>query len=204
MTLLLPFFPDRFPGRPLFLMKAIPTKYKGVRFRSRLEARWAVLFDLMQWPWEYEPIDLEGYIPDFILPFERGPVLVEVKPAFSLEALRSHAEKIMQTSWRKEALIVGAAIPITNEMDSRVFGVMADLHDWKETCFNEENTTEWSPAESILCRKHEGIGFNDELMVWFCRVCGCGYKEAIWDDSELMSVWWADAGNEVQWRGKNA
>lgn len=28
-------------------MKAIETRYKGYRFRSRLEARWAVFFDAL-------------------------------------------------------------------------------------------------------------------------------------------------------------
>lgn len=62
------------------VIPAIPTKYKGVHFRSRLEARWAAMFDLLDWTWEYEPIDLDGYIPDFILTFQ-DPILVEVKLA---------------------------------------------------------------------------------------------------------------------------
>ena len=61
----------------------IPTTYAGTQFRSRLESRWACFFDLVKWPWEYEPIELDGYIPDFVLPFEAGPLLVEVKPAFA-------------------------------------------------------------------------------------------------------------------------
>ena len=52
------------------MIKAIETKYKGYRFRSRLEARWAVFFDAMSWEWEYEPegFDLGNgiyYLPDF-------------------------------------------------------------------------------------------------------------------------------------------
>ena len=39
-------------------LRAIPTKYAGHTFRSRLEARWALFFDLLHLPWEYEP---EGY-----------------------------------------------------------------------------------------------------------------------------------------------
>jgi hypothetical protein len=39
---------------------AIPTVYKGVQMRSRLEARWAAFFDELGWPWEYEPVDLAG------------------------------------------------------------------------------------------------------------------------------------------------
>lgn len=54
-------------------MKAIETRYHGYRFRSRLEARWAVFFDALAWPYLYEP---EGfvlaygtrYLPDFYLP----------------------------------------------------------------------------------------------------------------------------------------
>ncbi|MEN2464926.1 hypothetical protein [Ornithinibacillus sp. JPR2-1] len=39
-------------------IKAIETIYKGYRFRSRLEARWAVFFDSLGIKWEYEP---EGF-----------------------------------------------------------------------------------------------------------------------------------------------
>jgi hypothetical protein len=51
-------------------MKAIETKYKGYRFRSRLEARWAVFFDALGVKWEYEPegfdMGIAGwYLPDF-------------------------------------------------------------------------------------------------------------------------------------------
>lgn len=53
-------------------MKAIETEYKGYRFRSRLEARWAVFLDACGVKWEYEPegFDLgDGlyYLPDFLL-----------------------------------------------------------------------------------------------------------------------------------------
>jgi nucleoside 2-deoxyribosyltransferase len=63
-------------------IKPIETKYKGYRFRSRLEARWAVFFDAAGIDWEYERegFDLDGeyYLPDFYLPKEQ--CLVEIKP----------------------------------------------------------------------------------------------------------------------------
>lgn len=51
-------------------MKAIETFYNGYRFRSRLEARWAVFFDALGVKYEYEPegFDLgdgDFYLPDF-------------------------------------------------------------------------------------------------------------------------------------------
>lgn len=54
------------------VIKAIETIYKGYRFRSRLEARWAVFFDAMGIAWQYEPQGyvLPGdvcYLPDFLL-----------------------------------------------------------------------------------------------------------------------------------------
>ena len=73
-------------------MKGIPTVYKGIRFRSRLEARWACFFDMIGQKWQYEPYDLAGWIPDFAIQVGRGfkNTLVEVKPTFdNLEELKS-------------------------------------------------------------------------------------------------------------------
>lgn len=66
-------------------MRAIETLYNGRRFRSRLEARWAVCFDRtwMRWEYEHEGIMLPTgpYLPDFRLTTDDGSVLwVEIKP----------------------------------------------------------------------------------------------------------------------------
>lgn len=57
-------------------IKPIETKYKGYRFRSRLEARWAVFFETLGCSWEYEPegFDLNGlyYLPDFKVKYPGG------------------------------------------------------------------------------------------------------------------------------------
>jgi hypothetical protein len=64
-------------------MNPIETHYAGCRFRSRLEARWAVFFDCLGVKWDYEPQGyLVGekkrpYLPDFWLP--GLSVWVEVK-----------------------------------------------------------------------------------------------------------------------------
>ena len=54
-------------------IKAIETEYNGYRFRSRLEARWAVFFDAAGIKYEYESEGYEldkstRYLPDFYLP----------------------------------------------------------------------------------------------------------------------------------------
>lgn len=69
-------------------IRAIETSYKGYRFRSRLEARWAVFFDAIGFQWEYEKegFDLGGagwYLPDFYLRMPEWPGMpfwIEVKP----------------------------------------------------------------------------------------------------------------------------
>lgn len=63
-------------------IKPIETVYNGYRFRSRLEARWAVFFDEAGIEYQYEPegFDLgDGlyYLPDFYLPEE--DTWVEIK-----------------------------------------------------------------------------------------------------------------------------
>jgi len=67
-------------------MRPIQTVYQGYKFRSRLEARWAVFFDALKIKWEYEPEGYhlsngEMYLPDFYLPgfCDRG-IYAEVKP----------------------------------------------------------------------------------------------------------------------------
>ena len=65
-------------------IRAIETRYAGCRFRSRLEARWAVFFDTMGVRWEYEPkgfvTEAGPYLPDFLLPDLR--LFVEVKGSY--------------------------------------------------------------------------------------------------------------------------
>ncbi len=92
-------------------IQAIPTRYAGCHFRSRLEARWAVFFDTLGIRWVYEPEGFVGaygeqYLPDFHLPGlqmhtdpklkamapgDAGPY-VEVKPTNA--ALRRDAQRI--------------------------------------------------------------------------------------------------------------
>lgn len=63
---------DRSGSEDTMAIAPIETRYAGRRFRSRLEARWAVLFDHLEIRWQYEPqgftIDGTNYLPDFYLP----------------------------------------------------------------------------------------------------------------------------------------
>ena len=84
-------------------IKNHPTRYRNIQFRSRLEARWAAYFDLLGLYWEYEPIDLCGWSPDFLLDIpcnhsecENGAygsnhrLLVEIKPYSKISEFKGH------------------------------------------------------------------------------------------------------------------
>ena|ERR1043166_9258726 len=101
-------------------MWAIETQYRGYRFRSRLEARWAVYFDALHLQWEYEK---EGfrfacgtcYLPDFWLP--QVEMWAEVKQStFAPEELK-----------KVSLLVQGSGFPcilLDGPPDLRSYGVV--------------------------------------------------------------------------------
>jgi len=90
-----------------YSIKAIPTKYNGVQFRSRLEATWAAFFDLCGWNWDYEPIDLKGWIPDFVLEGVDYNIYIEVKPFTELEEFKNVIIKVTKTGIEENILLLG-------------------------------------------------------------------------------------------------
>jgi len=86
------------------MIKAIETEWKGYRFRSRLEARWAVFFEHMGWTWEYEPQGFETtygrYLPDFYV--HDTNTWFEIKPENTPLAVSNVylAGKVGKNCWR--------------------------------------------------------------------------------------------------------
>ena len=83
------------------MIAAIETVYNGYRFRSRLEARWAVFFDALGIKYEYEK---EGfslasgpYLPDFWLPAYE--CWVEIKGNIPTERERRLAEELRDLNY---------------------------------------------------------------------------------------------------------
>lgn len=133
-----------------YTIKPIKTEYAGVVFRSRLEATWAAFFDLMGWKWDYEPIDLDGWSPDFILRGSDGmEVFVEVKPVTQIDQL-SGVGKYISGPVSKDVplsncLVVGLYPFITPPDEKHYYpferyvaiGWMYNqsIDDWDEICF---------------------------------------------------------------------
>lgn len=89
--------------KPPKSIKPIQTAYKNHLFRSRIEARWAVYFDVIgiNWVYEKEGYDLgDGlyYLPDFWLP--QVEMWAEVKPGkFSLLELEKAKRLVKGTGF---------------------------------------------------------------------------------------------------------
>lgn len=82
---LMPSAPTSAASAPKAPVQAIETHYRGYRMRSRLEARWAVVFTALRLPWVYEPQGYKlasgaRYLLDFRVKLARCTLWVEVKP----------------------------------------------------------------------------------------------------------------------------
>lgn len=185
---------------------AIQTNYANVAFRSRLEARWAAMFDLLELRWEYEPIDLEGYIPDFYV-LAGAPVLVEVKPILWAHYTARHGtwpdtapeavpviERIRESGWSGQALVLGASLgPYVGNLPSIgvcyasrgcLVPIAAEL--WSADTYDERN-------EQHLHTSYV-LGLSDGWRSWQSRSAPRQTTRADW-----VTAIWREAGNRVQW-----
>ena len=81
------------------------TEYGGTTFRSQLEARWAAYFDKRGITWEYEPVQFDGWTPDFRLVMDGVQVYAEVKPV--TEFPMDVAQRILNAGCGDDVLILG-------------------------------------------------------------------------------------------------
>lgn len=117
------------PDRSTNMFKPIETIYNGYRFRSRLEARWAVFFDALGLPYEYEKegFDMDGvwYLPDFWIP--AWDSYVEIKGEKPTEEEINKAKALHLGSNKKVLVIAGPPWP--REYTVTSFGLGHPLDD---------------------------------------------------------------------------
>ncbi len=103
------------------IVKPIETEYNGDRFRSKLEAQWAVVFDALGIKYEYEPEGFElkdgtKYLPDFYFPDQ--DTYGEVKPdrPGALDELFDKPLKFVESGAIKK-LVILPNIPAATKKD---------------------------------------------------------------------------------------
>jgi hypothetical protein len=194
-----------------YILKSIPTTYNGIRFRSRLEARWAYFFDLIGWKWEYEPYDLNGWLPDFVI-HGNEDILVEVKPIDDIDEFpKSDFKKIMSAIGKdsdKEILLLGNNIDMNGGRDY-AFDTCPQIgwlfHEFIVRARNQdEHKWDCEPCCFIHDGKHFGI--FGVIGSWHDRIWdGHGHdtlrcmQENDNKKSKIERLW-KKAKNKVQWK----
>ncbi|OGP74356.1 MAG: hypothetical protein A2W09_09245 [Deltaproteobacteria bacterium RBG_16_50_11] len=194
------------------MTSGIPTKYKNIRFRSRLEARWAAFFDRCKWRWSYEPLDLPGYIPDFLLHVSKGDLLIEVKPTRPLDDFESVIHKIIKSGWRGPVAILCGTWDEDSMFSVRVGFGTPYIIDEPELSDMGGAEGYWGDVALVECANCDGPALMHAVDWPTCLCCGFSGKNSPDDippeswvklrvlSYNLRELWWAEAGNDVQWK----
>lgn len=183
---------------------AIQTKYDGIEYRSRLEARWASFMGRIGWEFTYEPLDGDGYIPDFIVHGDR-PLFIEVKPAMTHKDYFEPCEKIEKglSEFEQDALIVGLQ-PFIGPSGPWGYEGVGLLGQYHRSGNQEDVWFDWALSAWHRCRTCDGISIH-HYNYYVSAVCGHGENGKNFDSPPItrMKQLWADACNDVKWRGNS-
>lgn len=185
------------------IRSGIPTTYNGTRFRSRLEAKWAALFDLIGWPWTYEPFDTAGYIPDFLIAGTTS-FFVEVGPTIDLSEYLTKTSKpnAAAVDLDRDVFMAGVS-PIApfNGIDGPLDNVTAGLLGELDKAGPRYN---WDAALWARCFTCYAVGIVHASMSFHLRPCG--HHQSGSHGQVIPGAWlnalWRRAGNDTQWAAR--
>jgi hypothetical protein len=188
-------FLPRSPGN--YSTEGIPTIYNKIQFRSLLEAKWARFFDLVGWKYEYEPFELNGWIPDFLLigKGRTNNVFCEVKPITSFQ--EDYAQKYQKALEydnifkNNDLLMLGCTLP--SQGDYAHLG-------WMGSVDKKLNQRLWGFAPIASWKDSPVLGFCHSRASYHDRISGI--YNAKWGDSspkeEVLRLW-NRASNDTRW-----
>lgn len=149
----------RHPARKTQLVvPAVPSTYRGVRMRSKLEARWAGILDSAALVWQYEPqvvdVGRHGlYRPDFWLPAQQT----------WLEVKGPHMQRIDKTRALARSLGRDGQVLLAT-----VAGVC-----WRVPAGGRPSQAEAQVGRCGSCGEM-AVGVPEKMGRLRCRVQGCG------------------------------
>ena len=165
-------------------LKAIPTIYHGIEFRSKLEAKYAQAFDRLGIVWEYEGHgfrfdDGTSYCPDFYMP--------EIETYFEVKGVMDDA------SAKKLRLLANEVLPLHKRVAiGHPDGSLEVYQDWFGSIGDP------SPEAQEMCegwrdsRPDDGAAARCGCGKWFflassdsfeCPACGA------WDGDHHLNEW---------------
>ena len=196
---------------------AIPTRYQGTQYRSRLEARYAALFNELGWKWTYEPdLGIAGRIPDFLMQWYT-PTLIECKPATTLAEVAEHRSALVTAcaDWLcadvvrdLRALDEAPDAPWDLSRADYFLALIQEVSVYgnqgavgrralvagSQLFIDGPSISIDGHHKFIVHRDHVGLAAENQ----YCLVCGhlqYGYAAS----SDILSLW-RDAGTKTQWK----
>ena len=166
-------------GAPL--LRPIETRYRGYRFRSRFEARWAVFFETLGVPWKYEP---EGfalpsgarYLPDFRLRlFFPESFWIEVKPTGGDTSLfKEFCQTLpVKRGWQpRAALLTEIPDPLLRDLDGDYDGFLVLGASVSEWILARGPFWPIKDHDFAACKRCGAVGFAQ--FGWAVYICNCG------------------------------
>lgn len=183
--------------------QAIPTiGPRGIQYRSRIEAKWAYMFETLEWEWNYEPEDSPYYIPDFCLILNGKEVLVEIKSSNSFGALKERFngdyEKAREGLKGRKFLLLGGNVwsskdtdVINKEWREDIKSVIGLLWDLESVCVvslvRKEN--DWQLRTDQKLSDHRVVS----------KLLNGGDVDEYTGFHKTVQQLWSQASNKSQW-----
>lgn len=170
-------------------IKAIQTRYKGHHFRSRLEARWAVLLDSLGVPWEYEREgyvlpDGTQYLPDFWLPNEG--IYLEIKGKDVTHTDQKKAAHLARGQQTDVVIAVGMPGECLIHVYRPYFEIPAE--QWRAMTSLELPPGVWFDFESHVRRPSLGTAIHWQIAEWITSGVAFDFNEQL----GRLALWHAD------------
>lgn len=194
-------------------MQPIRTNYKGILFRSKLEAEWAKFFDSLSIPWLYEPegyqfTDGTMYLPDFWLPdskqwFEvKGLMNDKDQHKMEMLCLESHHDVVigypdgefsMMDLWKNDEF-PSSFDPYSREEPTNETFYRVEIFDKVDTFLNK-------------CKQCGKYSFMESCGSYSCQCCGAydgdHYINWVMDGERDYSEPWYEHINTYEWRKRS-
>lgn len=187
-----------------YTIKAKPTTYKGIKFRSKLEAQWAAFFDLVNIKWLYEPEKFNQWEPDFLI-YGQKPIYVEVKPFLTEDIITEYKVKCRDIYRSPDAHVILITTPIGSPIEDILTGETTHYSDDMPPIgvellyfFDESDETGYCEDGYDFIFWKDNFDFSCYTDSWD-GIIGTSKSRKYWDgDFEKYESLWAKAQNIIQ------
>ncbi|MYA85226.1 MAG: hypothetical protein F4Y12_06535 [Acidimicrobiaceae bacterium] len=200
-----------------YRIKPVPTRYKGILFDTRTEARWAAFLDRFGVVWSYHPFDLDGWFPDFLLTFPAvrysnggGETAVTTKREFLAE-VKPITEFDWTTAEKMSAAHQGAMILLGRKPAAGEDGDNLRIGWWVDDRADEEDIEDWwhdateVPGDEVIlgmCSICDQVSPCSAVHLFHCRRCGSNPGHPV-EEPGGWSALWAEAVNVTKYRPRS-